>query len=255
MWLLTPVLVNHLASDQLAASGQFGDMYGFITSLFSGITIIGLVYTIVLQREDIRLSRQSVSKQAEELELTKQALINQQQELKDNRAEIIQNRDEIKLQHQTVKFQRFENTFFNMLDLLNGIRERKNLKMTQDFVPHILTQWTTTVGKSYREIYREKVLQLINPELETIRNFSNITDLIFSRKKKPWNRKKYFGILLAQLNPDEICILYFHYLYLENPPKYFHIFKDQMMTELNEIGSRHEPYIELLKHIETMHRF
>src|SRR5690242_11109117 len=80
MWLLTPsivrVLVPEIKSEDLsaAARGQYGDMYGIVTSLFSGLTIIGLIYTIVLQREDIGISSAALRKQHEELELNREEL-------------------------------------------------------------------------------------------------------------------------------------------------------------------------------------
>jgi hypothetical protein len=47
--------------------GQFGDVFGAANSLFSGLAFAGLIYAILLQREDLALQRK-------ELELTRQEL-------------------------------------------------------------------------------------------------------------------------------------------------------------------------------------
>jgi hypothetical protein len=39
-------------------AGQFGDMFGALNTLFTGFAFAGLVYTIILQREEIRRSRE-----------------------------------------------------------------------------------------------------------------------------------------------------------------------------------------------------
>src|SRR5436190_24381633 len=40
--------------DGIESFGQFGDMLGFATSLFTGLTVIGLVLTIRLQQTQIK---------------------------------------------------------------------------------------------------------------------------------------------------------------------------------------------------------
>jgi hypothetical protein len=50
-----------------ASRGQFGDVFGAVNSLFSGFAFSGLIFAILLQREDLELQRQ-------ELTLTRQEL-------------------------------------------------------------------------------------------------------------------------------------------------------------------------------------
>ncbi len=47
--------------------GQFGDLFGSVNGLFSGLAFAGLIYTIMLQREELGLQRN-------ELELTRTEL-------------------------------------------------------------------------------------------------------------------------------------------------------------------------------------
>ena len=74
-------------------AGVFGDSFGVLTALFSGLAFAGIVFTILLQREELKLQRK-------ELTLT---------------------REELARQHSTMKRQIFENTFFQMLRLHNDI--------------------------------------------------------------------------------------------------------------------------------------
>ena len=73
--------------------GTFGDMFGAVNALFSGLAFAGLIITLLYQREELKLQR-------EELQET---------------------RKELKEQNKTMKRQRFENTFFNMLSLQQEI--------------------------------------------------------------------------------------------------------------------------------------
>ena len=76
-----------------AAAGQLGDTFGVINSLFAGLAFAGLVYTILLQRK----------------------------ELKETRDEFVQ-------QNHTLKQQRFENTFFNLLSNHNSLIDKMQIE-------------------------------------------------------------------------------------------------------------------------------
>lgn len=85
VWFL---FANHYMESFFALkaeeAGQFGDSFGVLTCLFSGLAMIGVFYTIHLQR--VELSAMS---------------------------------KEFKEQNETLKIQKFENTFFNLLKLHN----------------------------------------------------------------------------------------------------------------------------------------
>ncbi|MCU1717700.1 putative phage abortive infection protein [Pseudomonas sp. 5P_3.1_Bac2] len=82
-------------------SGVFGDSFGVMTSLFSGLAFAGLIITILMQKDELALQR-------EELELTRNEISGQKKELA--------------AQNETFRIQRFENTFFNMLTILESCR-------------------------------------------------------------------------------------------------------------------------------------
>ena len=80
--------------------GTFGDSFGAPNALFSGLAFAGLIVTLIMQKDELSMQR-------EELDEAKQEL--RQQSI------------EFKKQNKTMNLQRFENTFFNMLDLQETI--------------------------------------------------------------------------------------------------------------------------------------
>lgn len=90
LWLLTLFI---LIWFEPAVRGTIGDMFGSINSLFSGLALAGIILTILLQRQELELQRE---------------------ELKNTREEFV-------TQNETLKIQRFENTFFNLLNLHHQI--------------------------------------------------------------------------------------------------------------------------------------
>lgn len=84
--------------------GQFGDQFGAVNALFSGLAFAGLIFTIILQKKELALQR-------EELTQTREELKGQKEQLEE--------------QNKTLKIQRFENTFFQMLtqfqEIVNNI--------------------------------------------------------------------------------------------------------------------------------------
>lgn len=47
-------------------SGQFGDSFGVITSLFSGFAFSGVLITLMLQRDELKLQRQEIERSKNE---------------------------------------------------------------------------------------------------------------------------------------------------------------------------------------------
>lgn len=208
-WLLTPSLVNWLAptgNDSIASRGQFGDMYGFVTSLFSGLTIIGLVYTIIQQHEDLRIARESLAEQKKELQL--------------NRDELKETREEYKKQHDTLKLQRFESTFFRLLELnLSIIDEIKTYsfdKINGATEPFLV--FNASEGQVYRNFKninpsdRDKVLPFGSSMFEFLK-------LICALEIEE-EREKYLSIVFSQLRNREKLFLFYYFNIESHHPNY-----------------------------------
>lgn len=96
--------------------GTFGDQFGAVNALFSGLAFAGLIYTIIIQRRDLKLQRNDLKLQREELALTRK-------EMEDQTAEF-------EKQNETLKIQRFENTFFNMLSQFQEVVNNLSVMVT-----------------------------------------------------------------------------------------------------------------------------
>ena len=93
--------------------GQFGDAFGALTSLFNGLAFAGLIITVLLQREDLKLQREE--------------LILQRRELSDTREVLIDQRKQLAAQADAAQKQVFEATFFRLLESLRQLVEQTPL--------------------------------------------------------------------------------------------------------------------------------
>jgi len=62
LWILLILLI-----DDPAQRGQFGDMFGASTALFSGLAFAGVIIAMLYQREELSLQRQELALQRQEL--------------------------------------------------------------------------------------------------------------------------------------------------------------------------------------------
>lgn len=92
VWLASFVLI-YLFIDDWDVRGQFGDLFGSVNALFSGLAFAGLVITIIQQRHDLQLQGEAIN----------------------------QSKKDINQQNETMKIERFENTFFKMLEVQQSI--------------------------------------------------------------------------------------------------------------------------------------
>ena len=102
--------------------GTFGDQFGAVNALFSGLAFTGLIYTIILQRKDLEIQRHDLKLQREEIAL--------------NRKEMEEQTAEFEKQNETLKIQRFENTFFNMLSQFQEVVNNLNVRYRKYRVDH-----------------------------------------------------------------------------------------------------------------------
>lgn len=89
-WLLIDYLIQNSNQQQTieAARGLFGDKFGAINALFSGLAFAGIILTIILQGRELSLQRQEIEKQ-----------------------------------NQSIQKQRFEQTLFQLIGLLANTKE------------------------------------------------------------------------------------------------------------------------------------
>jgi hypothetical protein len=79
-WLVYAFLLYKLSGDW-SHRGAFGDMFGAINALFSGLAFAGIIFTILLQREELKLQREELKLTRTELTRTASAQEASQKEL------------------------------------------------------------------------------------------------------------------------------------------------------------------------------
>jgi len=124
IWLI-PLLSNSLFHTS-ADAGAFGDQFGSVTALFSGLAFAGLIMTLVYQsqaldaqQEELKLTRKSVEEQTKELTLSSKALAAQVEEMGHQRKEMEKMEEAQREQADHLEKQAFENTFFQLLKIWN----------------------------------------------------------------------------------------------------------------------------------------
>lgn len=140
-WSLTFLLF--FLYDDSQTRGQFGDMFGAVNALFSGLAFAGLILTLVLQKTELSLQRR-------ELQLTRDEMANQ--------------RDEFSKENETLKYQRFENLFYNMLNLqqkiVEGLRDEYDANETS-IVPLSAGGQGCETRKTHREVVGREVFRFV----------------------------------------------------------------------------------------------
>lgn len=100
LWLLSGYVIDKYSNSEIVR-GTFGDMFGAINALFSGLALGGVIYTILLQRLELELQRDEIRYSSEQL----------------------------KGQKEILDRQNFEDKFFKLIEHLN--REVSNFRLTE----------------------------------------------------------------------------------------------------------------------------
>lgn len=156
IWIGGWILIDlNVASE--ATRGQFGDKFGAVNSLFSGLAFAGIILTLLLQREDLSLQRIEIENAKHELEK----------------------------QNLTLRRQRFENTFFQLITLHLDIVDKLRI---------------SSFGQREAFTYFISLMTEKSPEF---RVFAAIKKLSREEFHKLKSTKTIPDALLSQLDEDE----------------------------------------------------
>ena len=140
LWALTPVLTFLLLID-MDKRGQFGDLFGSVNALFSGLAFAGVVFAILLQRQELALQRQ---------------------ELKDTRAEMKRTADAQEAAHQALNKTIWAQSFKVAVDIVeeeNVVQSRGYLVNAREQFQFSRAEWTS---------YQETVSEAVTRSFETV---------------------------------------------------------------------------------------
>ena len=177
--------------------GTFGDMFGTINALFSGLAFAGLIVTLLYPKEELTLQRE---------------------ELKATREEMKSQRMEFEKQNKTLKRQRFENTFFNMLSLQNEIVAGLSYEVTNPTSYKVVQYKSREVFSAVclhanfptSPISKSRIHPLFNHYfryLYRIYKYIDNTDLIANGE-----RYDYTCIVRSQLSDYELVMIFYNCL-------------------------------------------
>jgi hypothetical protein len=72
LWGSTWYFIPQWYNKETLEAGTFGDMFGAVNALFSGLAFAGLIYTITVQRQELALQREAIAMQTEELRMQRE---------------------------------------------------------------------------------------------------------------------------------------------------------------------------------------
>lgn len=234
--------------------GEFGDMFGSVNTLFSGLAFGGIIYTIFQQKIELKLQREELKLQRQEVEKTNQ---------------------ELAKQVEAMNSQRFESTFFNMLSLhhqiTNGLTIKpfgfNRLPNQNGLGNHNLSNEVT--GRAvFEQIYHnlknasssslnEIGRRVIKPKYlimnQYFRNLIEIVDLIrFSTFLTSEEKIRYTRTVASQLSPAE-CVVIFYYILWEGSSDEYLILSVLIKDYSELIPTPHiDYYYELMTDIEKI---
>lgn len=172
--------------------GTFGDSFGGLNALFSGLAFGGVIITLILQRKELKLQR-------EELEATREELKGQ--------------KEQMKKQNETLALQQFENTFFN---LLKNLEEKKKLifihgQTGETAIENIYGQMKNVIHDESTEeeakYFWKKTSRYSGKFDSHINRIQSIISLIHDSEIK--NKNLYFSLLISNLSNYEYILILF----------------------------------------------
>ncbi|WP_424942699.1 putative phage abortive infection protein [Aliiroseovarius crassostreae] len=231
VWAAAPIVVFMIHGDWPESAGEYGDLFGGVGALFSGLAFAGLIGTLVMQREaltkqseELALTRDSVEQQTKELSLSSEALQLQVDEMKAQRAEMEASRDTLAKQQEVMAKQAFEGTFFQMLKLWN------------DRVGEFRSDYPVESPRQGRVIFSEKVqvigswelgrndeyIYVLRPDVEMVSHdfpaefqtyfmlLYNLIAFVDNAMLPDTDKKSYVRLIRAHLVDDEMVVLLYN---------------------------------------------
>lgn len=179
-----------------------------LNTLFSGLAFWGVIYAILLQKSELILQRR-------ELELT--------------RNEIRGQKEQLEAQNRTLKQQRFENTFFSLMDLFSSLVN--SIEVSQPFAGTLnghacftlfynefqqayVTEQREAPNKDLWELCNTAYIRFSNSRQIHVghyfRTLYNIVKFVAVSDIEP--KQLYINILRAQLSSSELTVLFYNCL-------------------------------------------
>lgn len=259
LWSIYPtLLIDYLILDPADGQvpypdrGLFGDQFGALSSLFSGLAFAGIIYTILLQREDLISTRNEVARQNKLSE--KQTFEATFFQMLIARQEILKNLDILgengrkaldTFYNKIIKSDRDFPIFIALRPLTkDDVREIQDGKNVEDFrIKGLSESDISTISLAYTERttafdafldsdeshqiskLREACKKTINDSLDEISHYVRYTLWIYqyidsSKLLTEEERKTYSDIFRSQLADVEIATIFYFVVVPESLPEW-----------------------------------
>ena len=179
--IVSYLIASHFDSDErslIETRGLFGDSWGGVNALVSALAFAGVIVTLYLQNRDLNLQREEMQLQRKEFEE----------------------------ENETIKYQRFENLFYNMLNLQQEIVE--GLRFENEKYKDIYNEYGIKIDRRFikEEVVGRDVFRFL---------FENVE---FDYKQRPFRGYRRFLNAIGVGKYDETIIPtyfdhYFRHLY------------------------------------------
>lgn len=204
-WLLR--FFNHLPYPQ--TSGEFGDQFGVLNSLFSGLAFVILIYTLRQQEEQIRLQREDLQNQKEDLKLQREEMQRQCEEQK-------RQADEFEKQNQLMEIKTFESFFYNYLNQITELKKdiiKNEIKYHNSIYPLIEGLVESLHCLSY-DINNKIIQSNIKWSLNIMKPYGDSLYILFqdilNRKFEKDRKYLYLRIIFTSLNKSDREAIWFY---------------------------------------------
>lgn len=178
--------------------GTFGDMFGAINAMFSGLAFAGVIVAIHLQ----------------------------QKELENTRKEIKGQKEEMQLQNATLIRQNFENTFFSLLKLLQDLTNSCDYKPSTSSITYRGKDCFKAMHRVFKNFHGSQVVKGQKKDRDGVITYLDFYQehqsdlghffrsiyyiLKFVDESDLSNKKFYTDLLRAQLSTFETALLFYH---------------------------------------------
>ncbi len=245
LWVGSAISIYFLLGDW-PERGTFGDTFGCINALFSGLAFGGVVLAILLQTKELEYQRE---------------------ELQQTRGELKGQKEQLQAQNETLKIQSFENTFFQMLrlhhEIVNSIDKiemkagQQVIKKGRDVFVDISNELSAYYSRYQDKDEHKKInaafVQLFSKyQSDIVHYFRNLYNIIkFIDMKGPEQfeeRYIYTSLVRAQLSSHELLLLFYNSLSQFGQEKFkpliekYHFLKNMPLGQI--IKKEHEGYYD-----------
>ncbi|GAB5990798.1 hypothetical protein AE1304_02570 [Aeromonas enteropelogenes] len=221
---------NMLTGKVFAPSlGEFGDVYGALNTLFSGLAFSGVIISIILQSAELRATRKEMEAQVSQFELQTKAM----------------------------QKQVFESTFFNMISLHNSMSSRMRdtdvfLNMCNDLNSNAqyidITQADDNTLLSYLKVIYNHFMRNNYDKLGHYFRYLYQVFIFIELSSFTFDDKKiYANILRAQISNQEFSLLFINCLCYGRSDKFKrlvekysffeHIYYNELTTFVNALNN------------------